>query len=267
MPLRGRRIRTDRLCSVSFAYAVFVNLASAALGGGIVFFYERAVRNRRGRVARWWWNPLGKRSAQLFVGARDGLVADESFETFFSASDAAVIGRLTTALEEFFDTVELVHRVEDLDWDNAIVSVGGPVANILFRRLNESAVMEYRFDTDQRTLVNRDGTQRFNNTEATAKAPSVSHALVGKFIVRSDRSRTSLVVIAGTYGPGTREGARHLTDAANLKQLRLVTHGEDNALAVLRVVEDDQHLGSSLSSSAIVESVDRRLLTGDRRDD
>lgn len=108
--------------------------------------------------------------------------------------------------------------------------------------------------------------QRFNNTEATSNAPSVSHALVGEFIVRSDRSRTSLVVIAGTYGPATREGARHLTDGGNLEQLRLVAHGEDNTLAVLRIVEDDEHLVSPLSSSAIVESVDRRLLTGERRD-
>lgn len=242
---------------------IAINLVSASIGAAVVFLYERYVRNRRGRIARWWWNPLNRDIAQLFVGARRGLVADELYEGFFSASDAEVIGKLTAELEEYFKKVVLVYDLDKLDWDQAVISVGGPVTNLLFRRLNASRASEYRFAADDRTLINVDGTQHFDNALLDNSGPSVSHALIAKHIVRSDRSRTSLVSIAGTYGPATLEAARHLSDSDNLKQLHLVAHGEDNLQAVLRIVSDDEGNSSSLSTSIAVDSVDRRGLIKD----
>jgi hypothetical protein len=244
--------------------AIAVNLVSALIGAGAVYLYERYVRNRRSRIARWWWNPLDRSVVQVFVGARDGLVADELFEGFFSASDAEVIGRLKLELREYFDKVVLVQNMEKLDWDQAIVSVGGPVTNSLFRGLNASRASEYRFDIDDRTLINMDGTQRFENAVEGANGPSVSHALIAKHIVRAEGSRTSIVSIAGTYGPATLEAAIYLADSKNLKQLHLVSHQENNMQAVLRIVSDGDVASSSLSVSVVVDSVDRRNLLKQR---
>jgi hypothetical protein len=255
---------------LTFLIAISANLLSAAVGAGLAFGYERWLRVRRARVARWFWNRGGTSEVQIFLGTRSALLGNEPNERFLTVSDAEVLGRLSSVFEEFFDSIEVIHDASDIDWAKPVVSIGGGNSNRIFQNIDISDYPEFRFDSaDHYTIVNRDGSQRSTSVEPHPGEMSSSYAIVGRFGVRSGEVKSDLIVIAGAFGPSTLRALVHVLEKRNLREIFDAVGDSTSFQTLLRVVHhDDGHFTTELSSLTELESLQRRIiLAAEPRDD
>lgn len=247
---------------MTFLTAVIANLMSAAIGAALAFSYERWLKVRRARIARWFWNRAGASSVQLHLGSRTNLLPNEKEERFLTVSDAEVLGRVSGVLEEFFAEILLVHHADEIDWTKPVVSVGGGNINQVFQNIDISSFPEFRFDSqDHYTITNRDGSQRSTSKPPTSGEVSSSYGIIGRYGVKADGFRTELITIAGAYGPSTLRSLVHVLDKRNLREIFDDAESATSFQALIRVVcHEDSQYTTELSSIQALESLDKSLI-------
>jgi hypothetical protein len=207
-----------------------INLISGAIGFLLAQLYHYAKARFSRRAVTAFWVPGSARKIVLYCGTWEKVRSEiGELESVVNAQDALTLAELRLFLERYYTEVVITTDMNAIDWGSPVVSLGGPLPNPLTKEIGEQGLLPFWF----RDLpYSKDSIRRLANdtrSESFTSELKEGHLIsdVG-FIakLRYSKQRTHLYVIAGNYGFGNGGVVRHMTSAANIKQLLRVCEGQ-----------------------------------------
>ena len=237
------------------AASILNSVVAGSIGFVLGLFLNRVSRKISIRASKWFWNPWGDKRIMVFLGERSGFLSHEGeIEPMVHYGDAAAISELISFLHNYYDEVKISTKRSDLDSSCPIVSIGGPVSNVVTREAEQNGVVQYvllgfPYNKDSDRRIGRGGETEvwrplWKDGELTADVSYIART-------RSKDPSGHLFILAGTYGVGTWGAVRYATSGKELLYLRWFSRRPSETFQqVLRVhvVNDEPSKIDRLSS-------------------
>lgn len=212
-------------------YDLAINLLAVAVGFIASSLYRYAVNRWRRRSCKRFWVPAtSSRITVLFGAWHDPLRSAGELEGAVNVKDAIAVGKLKYFLEGFYNSVTVEDDINRVDWQNPVVSLGGPLPNKFTDRIGKSGVLPVWFhglpydENSERALWDRDANAMYRSTVESGRVISD----VG-FVARvksPENDSQHVFVLASNYGIGINGLVEHLTDCNKVSDIQGMMNGK-----------------------------------------
>jgi len=202
------------------------NLIAAGLGVLIGLLWRRIVSLVTIRALRWFWAPKSAPKCFLYIGERSGLLAHEGeIEPLVHLADAKSALDIKSLLQHYYDEVIVVTAEDQIEWSFPVVSIGGPVSNLISRKAIEKGWLPVDFlDAPyaagaKRRIGSKDKTEVYSPSfdEAGKLASDIGYFAR----IKSPLSDGQYIyLVAGNYGAGTYGTVQHALSPSAMLRIR-----------------------------------------------
>lgn len=207
---------------------LLVNLAAAAIGALLVRLYTYYKHERSIKAVKWFWVPQATKKIYLYSGEWETSLSEYGeIEPVINKQDAIIWGELRSFLLPFFSDVVVTTDKDEIDWAYPVVSLGGPVPNLIAQEIGDKDLLPIWFlDLPyDKNSVRKFGTKNRSEVYQSAFDSKKQIATDIGFVARIKSLKNTnqfIYVIAGNYGIGTLGVIQHLISVEKLREMRKV---------------------------------------------
>ena len=230
-----------------------INLFAALIGFLVARAYEYYKSVYAVRVIRRFWVPRDSSKIYLYCGKWTDKLSDiGELEALVNLQDALTLGELRGFLQNYYKDVEIVTEINSIDWHFSVVSLGGPLPNLLTADIGKKDLLPIWFldlpysQHSERAIGSKGKAEVFKSEFDDAGHLKTDVGFVAR--LRSpENEQQFLFVVASNYGVGNLGIIKHITSSQKLKQLSQANLNKHFQVVIRsRIAGDDTILDTEL---------------------
>jgi hypothetical protein len=211
------------------------------VGAGLVKGYEwlTAALSRRS-IKRFWASKDSSRRLYLFHGAYGDVLTDlGELEPVMNVENALALVELKAFLEPWYQEIIVTADTDSIDWQFPVVSLGGPLPNLLTKHIGEQGhlpiwFLDMPYSADSQRALGTRGRAEVYRSEFSEDGELVSDVGFVARLRSPECPNQVLYVIASNYGIGNLGVVRYVTSARKLKNMLALVQRRPFFQAVIR---------------------------------